>query len=83
MLSSEAALPAADSRIPRWAPILSTTRPMTTEASEAEAKNTATARPSAADPKSSSGRIWTTSPPVRNAGSTPAVATATASSTGR
>jgi hypothetical protein len=81
--SSATAFPIAETRIARCAPILSTTRPMTTEASEAVTKKTATANPSAADPKSISERIWTASPPVRNAGSTPAVAMATASSTGR
>jgi hypothetical protein len=78
-----AALPTAARRIPRCAPIRSTRRPMTTEASDEKAKKAATARPRAAAPKPSSPLICTASPPVRNAGSTPAVATATASRTGR
>src|SRR5215211_3698554 len=56
---------------------------MTAEASDDEAKNAATARPKAAEPNSSSSRICTASPPVRKAGSTPTVATATASRMGR
>jgi hypothetical protein len=78
-----AALPTAARRIPRCAPIRSTRRPMIAEASDDVRKNIATATPSAAAPKSSSPRTCTASPPVRKAGSTPAVATATAIRTGR
>jgi hypothetical protein len=81
--TSETALPKAASRMPRWDPILSTSRPITTDAVEAETKNSATANPRAADPKPISALTWTASPPVRKAGNTPAVATATASKTGR
>ena len=73
----------AESRIPLDDPILSTTRPETTEKRAEAAKNTATRSPSAPAPKPSSPRIWTARPPVRKGGSIPAVATATARSTGR
>jgi len=56
---------------------------MTAEVTEEPAKKAATARPNAAAPKSSSPRTCTASPPVRKAGSTVAVAVATASRTGR
>jgi hypothetical protein len=69
--------------MPRWDPILSTSRPITTDAVEAETKNSATANPRAADPKPISSLTWTASPPVRKAGSTVAVATATARMTAR
>jgi len=79
---SEAALPSAANRMPRWAPILSTKRPITAEASAEETKNAATESPRAAAPEPSSPRTCTASPPVRKAGSTVAVTTATASKTG-
>src|SRR5215212_5274198 len=81
--SNETALTAAARRIPRKDPTRSTRRPEATEASADTAKNTATASPRAPSPKPNSARIWTASPPVRKAGTTPAVATATARSTDR